>query len=521
MNKITIAMVDDELTARNTVKKLLEKDPLYELSADFSSGKALLEWLRKNDVDILICDMQMAEMNGVEIIRSIHIINEYLPVIVISGFDNFDYVRGSLINGAAHYLLKNELTREKLLDVLNQVRERYRIVPEGHSIVRKVGYCMTDQREFSGGHIREMVRSGILDFDIFNVVPLAIGPDFKGVEKGNGAEYKQDICKAVLDMLNQFLAGKYKYLVLQTREMHLLVLISFSKECSTLLMLNSVNNLLNRLHRQVIRMLDITVTSVVGNVHREVESAVAETEALDAILQDKFYLGGNRKCAISIHKKMHYAEEEISENFWKQLHFELENKGEQCIQVLQDIFEVMEKEKMHPDLVRESCRTILEEMVRCALVGREEAGVLQERLKEMETFEEYRTEILALYNNKRLTEKKKEQPCSELVERAILYIQKNYGEDVSLEACAAGLGCSYTYLSKEFKRETGMRFVEYLNHRRITQAKSLLLRNACSMKEITALCGFNNYNYFFRVFKELEGMTPREFLEQGRGEEAT
>lgn len=104
MAKIKLMIVDDELISRNTIKKLLEDNGSYEVVADFSDGNAALDWLRGNDIDILLCDMQMPGMNGVELIRMIHVINEFLPVIAISAFDNFDYVRGSLVNGAANYL---------------------------------------------------------------------------------------------------------------------------------------------------------------------------------------------------------------------------------------------------------------------------------------------------------------------------------------------------------------------------------------------------------------------------------
>lgn len=114
MEKIKLALVDDELISRNTIKKYLQGNETYEVAADFQNGKTALEWLRKNSVDILLCDMQMPEMDGVELMRSVHIIDEYLPIIAISGFDDFDYVRGSLINGAANYLLKHEITKEKL-----------------------------------------------------------------------------------------------------------------------------------------------------------------------------------------------------------------------------------------------------------------------------------------------------------------------------------------------------------------------------------------------------------------------
>ena len=142
MSKIKLILVDDELTSRNTIKNFLMNNKEYEIVADFSDGKSALDWLRKNEADILLCDMQMPEMNGVELMRLVHLINEFMPVIAISGFDNFDFVRGSLINGAANYLLKHELTKEGLLNVLNQVREKYRIIPKENTSCRRTGYCI-------------------------------------------------------------------------------------------------------------------------------------------------------------------------------------------------------------------------------------------------------------------------------------------------------------------------------------------------------------------------------------------
>lgn len=164
MAKIKLMIVDDELISRNTIKKLLEDNGSYEVVADFSDGNAALDWLRGNDIDILLCDMQMPGMNGVELIRMIHVINEFLPVIAISAFDNFDYVRGSLVNGAANYLLKHELTRKHLISVLDQARDKYKIVPEERTIRHRVGYCFYDRKDFTADNIRSMADSGVLDF---------------------------------------------------------------------------------------------------------------------------------------------------------------------------------------------------------------------------------------------------------------------------------------------------------------------------------------------------------------------
>jgi YesN/AraC family two-component response regulator len=105
----------------------------------------------------------------------------------------------------------------------------------------------------------------------------------------------------------------------------------------------------------------------------------------------------------------------------------------------------------------------------------------------------------------------KDKTYSPLISQAVEYIYKNYANDISLEKCAEITNSSYTYLSREFKQETGLRFVEFLNRHRVNKAKSLLIRRDVSMKEIVEQTGFRNYNYFFKVFKDCEGITPSEF----------
>lgn len=325
MAKIKLMIVDDELISRNTIKKLLEDNGSYEVVADFSDGNAALDWLRGNDIDILLCDMQMPGMNGVELIRMIHVINEFLPVIAISAFDNFDYVRGSLVNGAANYLLKHELTRKHLISVLDQARDKYKIVPEERTIRHRVGYCFYDRKDFTADNIRSMADSGVLDFSCSNMAAIAISPDYSFPPGAKPADYKHDICKAVIDILGQILGKEYGYLIWQTRQEHLILLVSFTGVTSTLYMLNVIKNLAGRLQRQIIRMLDLTVTIICGNPQTDLKAAVKDAYEMDGLLEDKLYIGGNRVTAAAMARKLHYGTEDIPPNYWKQLAFELES----------------------------------------------------------------------------------------------------------------------------------------------------------------------------------------------------
>lgn len=506
MSKIKLILADDELTSRNTIKNLLMNDPDYEVVADFSDGKSALEWLRKNEADILLCDMQMPEINGVELMRLVHLINEFMPVIAISGFDNFDFVRGSLINGAANYLLKHELTREKLLDSLNQVRDKYRIVPREHVTCRRTGYCIYDQRKFTAEHIRSLVENGEIEFGCSNVMSLALSPDYRLTENVIPSEYKQGIISAVIDILAQILGQEIQYLVHITPTQHMVILLSFSHVRSILYMINTLKNLTSRLQKQIIRMLDLTCTIMIGEVHNEVEKAVEEGLAMEACLEDKLYLGGNRVVSYAVNSRMQYGKGEVPEELWKQLEFELKNGVIGESETLEEFFKEMENKHYPRKKVAEICKKI----IRMVCPG-EEGKKLEQRIEEYEIFGEFRSEIMELFYRQKTEKTARRKEYSALVSHAIAYMEQNYASEISLESCAEAVGSSYTYLSRAFKQETGLRFVEYLNQCRLKKAQSLLIRKNCSMKEVVEKSGFRNYNYFFKVFKESEGITPSEF----------
>lgn len=511
MSKIKLAIADDELTSRNTIKSFLENNETYEVTADFSEGKAAVEWIRQNEIDILLCDMQMPEMNGVELMRVIHVINEFLPIIVISGFDDFNFVRGSLINGAENYLLKHELTKDKLINVLDQVREKYRIVPEERLIRHHAGYCIRDEKEFNVQSIQEMTEKGKIDFNCRNIVPVAVSPDFSFHRGVNPKEYKQDICKVLMDMIAQILSSEYKYIIYFTKYSHLILMISFYDVPSTLYMMNMMTNLIERLQKHAIRMLDITLTIVSGSTPMNLDSAVIQALNLESILTDKLYLGGNRNITAALTKKLNYGGKELPDNLWKQLIFELENRTSECKNTLNDIFDKMEDERFPLEGVRSICDKLLLLLQGRIHIQAQEIDSIQERIHEYEIFEQLRVEVLELYNQKLYQSSKEEHTYSPLITKVVDYVRANYANDISLESCAEFTGISYTHLSREFKQETGMRFVEFLNKQRINKAKSLLIRNDVTIKDLVEQSGFRNYNYFFKVFKESEGITPSEF----------
>lgn len=97
------------------------------------------------------------------------------------------------------------------------------------------------------------------------------------------------------------------------------------------------------------------------------------------------------------------------------------------------------------------------------------------------------------------------------IDGLISWIQENYHQDLSLEDMAAKIGCSPTYTSKLFKKETNYDIITYLSSIRIAHAKELLCTTKMTLEEISAAVGFNHQQTFIRNFKKLTGLTPTEY----------
>lgn len=99
------------------------------------------------------------------------------------------------------------------------------------------------------------------------------------------------------------------------------------------------------------------------------------------------------------------------------------------------------------------------------------------------------------------------------LDRTLSYFKEQYQNNITIDELSQISGISPQYLCRIFKKKMGIRPFEYLKQFRINRAKSLMLENPYKLiEEISVMVGFNNPSYFGSIFKELEGMTPKEFI---------
>ena len=109
---------------------------------------------------------------------------------------------------------------------------------------------------------------------------------------------------------------------------------------------------------------------------------------------------------------------------------------------------------------------------------------------------------------------------SPAVERIVDYIFANLTGDLNLQQIAEQFNYSTVYVNRILKRETGCSTIQFIKQKRIALAKAMLYLDDISVDEVSAAVGFNSFNYFCRVFRQIEGISPTEYRERMRQERA-
>jgi AraC-like DNA-binding protein len=104
-----------------------------------------------------------------------------------------------------------------------------------------------------------------------------------------------------------------------------------------------------------------------------------------------------------------------------------------------------------------------------------------------------------------------DKPTNDIVYSMKLFMQTNLQEGFSIDDMSSHMGYSRSHLSRLFRQATGATIIQYLNQLRISQACSLLNTTTHTIEEIALQCGYENINYFYRVFKMVTGTKPGEF----------
>ena len=122
---LRVLIVDDEYIMRQGLRYMIDWEKAgYVLVGEASNGNDAIQLVGELKPDIVISDIVMPVLDGVDFAAAMHQMYPDMQIIILSGYDNFEYVKQTLLNGAVDYILKPTLTPKGLLDVLSRAANR-------------------------------------------------------------------------------------------------------------------------------------------------------------------------------------------------------------------------------------------------------------------------------------------------------------------------------------------------------------------------------------------------------------
>ncbi|MGO4545144.1 response regulator [Paenibacillus sp. 2TAB23] len=530
-----VLLVDDEPLVRNNLSTLLDfRKHGFEICGEAHNGVMALAMIEQSPPHIAIIDVNMPEMNGVELNRTIKERYPSIKTIMLSSFDDYDYVRDCLKNGSIDYLLKHRLDSATLISMLNkavwELRQEDQILEDRNdqkamsermnpALIRSYIADLVSGKPQSAQDVEAFIRKHDLypQTVSYAAASLQIVPFLLLTQSCSDVQMNRLVQQAV-EIMQQSLGDIQERTAAYLENGRLVVVFAF-KERSEHAAASEAGRMMDKLRHALELFLNLKCEYALGHLcssllqlgasygsaERSLDSSPAAESANPARRGSSLY---GQRVSLTIEEQ-------------KQLLLTIETLDKDGMQgLILSVFDSIKGQPVHSH----SVQMIISELLHIAdkvlkkwlpqldsamdrLPPRSELGRLGS-VGEMEQWlQAFYAALLSL-----LKERHAVGPYSRHVSQAIGFILERYAGSVTLELAAGAIGLNPSYLSRIFKVETKSTFSEYLNRIRIDAARKLLENGQYSLKQISSQAGFSSYNYFFRVFKEMTGMTPQTYM---------
>lgn len=508
-----IVIVEDEIRIREGIANLIQKiGKEYEITGIAKNGIEGLDIIRSKNPDLVIMDIRMPEMDGLEMLSQLKQQGVQVKAIVLSDYSEFSYAQKAIKLGVSEYLIKpiaiGELT-QALKNIENQLKQEQKNQADHPEMLRSL------ENVFSNILLGEMPINQELSSFLSRVYQIDAEMDFVAVLNYMGDQYEQEAGKLkgrLCSILNERAALDYCMLELPKIRESLVVLYHFDDSHG-----------LERWFQN----------TVLPQVHKEISGGLAVGWI--------FFRGiANMKASVNIlQKHMDWniiLGDEIMVSYPKVTQIqtvpltypiEIENRMRVALcsmdiprlkkenQAFQEYFR---KDNLYsPKEVKECYVRFLWTMINVAkeidfvqFQGLEQQ-VLLENIMSAVTERELKKTLCFLMD--RVTDEAGEEPPSAniMIQRAKSLVHEFYNQGITLDEIAAKLNVSPEYLSTQFHKEIGTNFSAYIKNFRIKKAKELLLGTDLKLYQISEKVGYGDPKHFSKVFREFTGQIPAEY----------
>ena len=542
MNEIKVFLVEDEMVIRRGIKNSIdwEKEG-YIFCGEASDGELAYPMIIKEKPDILITDIRMPFMDGLELCKLVKKELPNIKILILSGYDEFDYAKEAIRLGVTEYLLK-PISSGKLLEALNGVTESIRREKEDKDLVRKYMEEMRENTEHEKQKFFEQMIAGNLSMadaletgkkyemnlsaGMYNLLlfRFTLGEENrKSGELLGEAEYAIEKLTERLEYVFEFQRGVegWAFLLMADNEEQMSERVKelskdleeIMKNYSTIAYFGGIGQPVARLReleesfREAERALAARFTMELNRIISVEDIRMAQNvDTLDDIEITSF--GEIEKTRTMLEKFLNNGAEDEIDEFVDVYINELPEENLKSVLMRQYII-------MDAYIVMMSfCEKI--EGIEGEMQAQSEE--LKNSMKTIQTLEEIKNYIRMLLKKIiGVRDTISGRRYSDIIEIAKDQIRKTYmSDEISLNTIAAEVGMSPSYFSSIFSKEMGKTFVEYLTEIRMDRAKELLMCSSMKTSEIGYEVGYKDPHYFSYIFKKTQNCTPKEFRARGK-----
>ncbi|NSD05586.1 response regulator [Dorea longicatena] len=542
MNEIKVFLVEDEMVIRRGFKNSIdwEKEG-YIFCGEASDGELAYPMIIKEKPDILITDIRMPFMDGLELCKLVKKELPNIKILILSGYDEFDYAKEAIRLGVTEYLLK-PISSGKLLEALNGVSESIRREKEDKDLVRKYMEEMRENTEHEKQKFFEQMIAGNLSMadaletgkkyemnlsaGMYNLLlfRFTLGEENrKSGELLGEAEYAIEKLTERLEYVFEFQRGVegWAFLLMADNEEQMSERVKeLSKDLEEIMKNYSTIAYFGGIGQPVARLRELEES------FREAERALAArfTMELNRIISVEDIRMAQNVDTLDDIEIMSFGEIEKTRTMLEKF---LNNGAEDEIDEFVDVYiNELPEENLKSVLMRQYIimDAYIVMMSFCEKIEGIEGEMqaqseeLKNSMKTIQTLEEIKNYIRMLLKKIiGVRDTISGRRYSDIIEIAKDQIRKTYmSDEISLNTIAAEVGMSPSYFSSIFSKEMGKTFVEYLTEIRMDRAKELLMCSSMKTSEIGYEVGYKDPHYFSYIFKKTQNCTPKEFRARGK-----
>lgn len=501
---MTIVVAEDEMRIRQGIIKLLgRRGDEYQVVGEASNGREGLDICKKLKPDLIITDIKMPEVDGLEMLREMK--KEELPTkaIVISAYSEFEYARGAMQLGVTDYLLKPISLMdfsEALKHIQEQMNDDLKKKPQQVGTLKQVLVDVLSRQVIVNDETMSYLEK---HYDIHRNQNFFVICTYAS---GNFEKHQQKIKHDILQLLAPFSDLQYQMVEMDFRKVILTVVYHYDMG----------RRLEHWIQSQLLRYKDDDI--VFGCVETKgIDSLAAAAENIITFLDWNISFQEN---ILIVYPKIKEVQSSVC---IYPIDIESRMRSALCVsnakkfrESAEDFIASFNDGKIYrPKEIKESYVRFLWAMLGTA----RDMDLLNKDIEQQDLLEELMTAcsrkelsdvVYRVLDDVDLTSEKKSADDL-VVRRAESLIQEFYQTGITLDEIAEKLGITPEYLGTKFHKSLGITFSSYVKNLRITEAKKLLIGTSLKLYQIADKVGYQDAKYFSKVFREVTGMLPAQY----------